>query len=70
MRGVCTNASLLWKGPQAIFSGFYHGPKRAFIELNWPEPARYCQKVRKSPALGGIQCAGELPPLKSPGEEL
>jgi hypothetical protein len=50
--------------------GILSRPKRAFIELNWPEPARSCQKVRKSPALGGIQSASELPPLKSSGEEL
>jgi hypothetical protein len=30
VRGVCTNADPLWKGPRAIFSGFYRGGTRHY----------------------------------------
>src|SRR3979411_1331048 len=30
VRAVCTNAGALWKGPRAIFSGFYDGQNPPF----------------------------------------
>ena len=54
VRGICTNARPLWKGPRLIFSGFY-GRKTASIALKLVAAARSCQKVRKSPALGNAK---------------
>src|ERR1700689_3604484 len=43
-RAVCTNARVLWKGPRAIFSGFYRGRKRHYRA----KPADAAALARKS----------------------
>src|SRR5882757_6021032 len=53
VRGVCTNARLLWKGLQAIFSGFYGGRNGDYRA----ELADSCALARKS--VRGQRCAAK-----------
>jgi hypothetical protein len=49
VRGVCTNARPLWKGPRAIFSGFYGG-RNGHSRAKLAHSSRSGQKVREGPA--------------------
>jgi hypothetical protein len=59
VRAVCTNASLLWKGPDAIFSGFYDGENTHLSREIRPVGPLLPEVVQK-PSLGTRKGMGNL----------